>query len=258
MKKVEFIPAPRETAGQFAVRCAAAQQAHTLVQGPLVESAARKPALDRIERTYGVRPEGVPVYASRQGLRPWQGGMSWILELEKPPTTVATIQVRDSCLGYSREELLSHEYAHAARVAYNEPRYEEYFAYHLSQSRFRRIFGPAFESQNDAYAVLISWLVGALGSFFSLWFWVPALMLLVYGLGRLVVRHRKLNRCVEKIKEIFPANNAWAVAFRLTDREVDLFASWQAVDIRAYISRSVKKSLRWSAIQASLGGVTKV
>lgn len=56
---------------------------------------------------------------------------------------------------YRRDELLSHELCHIARMPLADKLYEEFFAYRLSPSGFRRYFGSCFRTQADSIIFIL-------------------------------------------------------------------------------------------------------
>jgi len=71
-------------------------------------------------------PHFLPVFYSNRSLAPWQGAVSWIEN-----SRIRSIQLREgfrkgSYLGNSREEILAHEFVHAARSAFNDSHFEEF------------------------------------------------------------------------------------------------------------------------------------
>jgi len=66
-------------------------------------------------------------------------------------------------LFYRRDELLSHELCHVARLPIEERSFEELFAYRMSPSGFRRYMGNCFQYQIDAILFIVPFflLLGA-------------------------------------------------------------------------------------------------
>ena len=90
---------------------------------------------------------------SNERLAPWHGGCAWIFQFAEGLPTAALIQLRQvfsrqpTFLGiYHRDELLTHELVHVGRMKFEEPRFEELFAYETSTSAFRRWFGPLIQA----------------------------------------------------------------------------------------------------------------
>lgn len=259
MSDIEFVAGPEETEPQYRARIRVSRELRArlpqaeeplpFLGGEELGQGTCGEALAAVEKAYGVRPAWVPVYVSSQGLSLWQGGASWILQLAEPDVPVVVIQLRRRLWGlYSRQELLQHELVHAGRVAFEEPAFEEFFAYRLSNSRLRRFLGPVFQTPNEALVFLGALLVGAaLGAFYPL-AWLVPVAFTCWGLMRLSKRHRELRACVNRLEESFPGCRAWWVAYRLTDAEIQRFARSSGEELRRYVGGQT--SLRWRQILA--------
>lgn len=190
-----LIPGPSEDKDAFLARVQAAQ--------PVSEGAVE---------LYGISPDWVEVIESNQGLMPWHGA---VMMTDGSKTA---LQVRRQLpWGYDREELVAHELAHVGRCAFDEPLFEEFFAYRLSKKRWRRILGPVITRPREVWLLMAAMLVGP---------WVPIIpcTALVVGFTRLARRHWQLRRCVRWLYSKV-GSRAWAVAYRLTDREIVLAAA---------------------------------
>ncbi len=209
-----LIPGPNENEEDFRNRVLAAQQ----LSSGVVE-------------LYNISPDWVEVIESDRGLMPWHGAVMMT------DGSKAALQVRRRLpWGYDRAELIAHELAHAGRCAFDEPLFEEFFAYQLSKRRWRRILGPIICRPWEVWTLMGAMLAGA---------WLPAipLALVVIGFTRLGWRHRQLRRCVRWLYSKV-GSRAWSVAYRLTDREV----------VAAARSRlKGDGSLRWQMLRSVYG-----
>lgn len=218
-----------------------------------------------LEQTYDIAPTWIPVFFSNYRLPFWHGGCAWIFQVAEDSPTAALIQMRQklrnggSYLGmYSRDELLSHELTHVARMAYQEQKYEEVLAYRTSNSRFRRWFGPIIQSSGESVIfVLLLFVIIVFDVFLvamqheaayrmALWLKLIPLAMIAFGLYRLRKTQRALDRCVERLGG---NQRAWQIAFRLTDAEIQAFGTMSTEAIRQYASEAAKKELRWQVIE---------
>lgn len=105
---------------------------------------------------------------------PLWGGCAVFLPAEK----ITVFMIRESFklkkkwFIYHRDELLSHELCHVARMPVGDRFYDEFFAYRTAKSAFRRYFGSAFRSKWDSIffilPVFILLVARVLETFFSL------------------------------------------------------------------------------------------
>lgn len=269
-----FIPGPAETETAFKERVqlclhfqAELKKELELATSPLpfsqdnaIPEENLKKALDKLETIYGTRPYWVPAFYNSQGLVFWQGGGTWIIELENASHPVTLFQLHEAFkkkatyLGlYSRDELLAHEYCHAARMAFEEPAFEEIFSYTLSESVFRQYLGPLVSNSRDVWiflgtllaSVFTPLLYPALGSYTLL----APLTLIFLGLSRRYRRQKQLSRCLAKLAKVLPRKQeALAAAFRLTDKEIMSFSRWSEKQIRTYAETERLNSPRWRAL----------
>ena len=156
---------------------------------------------------------------------------------------------------YNRDELLSHELCHIARIALNSTKYEEIFAYQTSTSFFRRLMGGIFLSQTDSFLFLGSVFLFLIGQILRT-FWLPSMPFFIFGclpiisVSWLGIRYArilsKFKTARMKLEKRF-CGKALAVLFRCTDAEIDEIASTN--DVNAYIDS--KNSLNWKMMRES-------
>lgn len=232
-----FIPGPKEAEEAFFQRVEAVKKAFSHLDCPLPSSHWDWVRL-HLNKIFDFAPECLPAFYSNRSLAPWQGAASWIEE-----GGAVSIQLREqfrkgSYLGiYQREEILAHEAVHAARAAFREGKYEEFFAYMTSETRWRRVLGPLVTRPWEVWPFLGFSLFGPFweGAFLAAALWLGI------GFWRLSVRHRKLGKAANRLwektrnKEIVRA-----VLFRLTDEEIENLAKGKEVG---------DHSLRWRAIR---------
>lgn len=205
----------------------------------------------------------VPLIYSNRKLALWHGGCAWIFQQREDTPLGAFFQLRrvfqrkETFLGiYHKNVILAHEAVHAARMAFEEPKFEEFFAYKTSLNRFQKYFGPlAASSKETALFVFILFLLFLFDCMY-LWFGRFSSILLgmhliplgmaVAALGRLWVRHRQLDRCIKQLSTLteYPV----AVACRLTDAEIIEFGGLDSQRLSQRIQELAVDSLRWQVI----------
>lgn len=222
-------------------------------------------------KEFDIAPKWIPIFFSDYRLPFWHGGCAWIFQISEDKPTAALIQLRQkfrsssSYLGiYSREELLTHELVHVGRMMYQEPKFEEIFAYNTSKNSFRRTFGAIIQSSMESVIfVLLLGLIVVFDVFlvamqrvdaYLLAFWlklIPAAFIAV-GLIRLFHRQRTLRSCIDNLQEITGSvDKAKAIAFRLADKEISAFSSSSPEEILSYIDAQAPKELRWRLIRCA-------
>ncbi len=173
-----LFPGPQETEDDYSNRAAYALSLKNLLGTelgnaipfsgmPFAEEERLLTPLKITEKFDGIAPSWVPVIFSNYHLKPWQGGCAWIFQLTEDSPKASLIQLRkqfrdkDHYLKiYNKDELLAHEFSHAGRLAYEEAKFEEFFAYRTSSSWFRKIFGPIVKSSTESLMFLIVLFVG--------------------------------------------------------------------------------------------------
>lgn len=222
-------------------------------------------ASDLTKYHYGMHANWVLTFFSNYQLSPWHAGCAWIFQLDALSPTAAFLQLRSnfrqnkSYLGiYNRSELISHELAHVGRMMYNEPKYEEILAYSSSPARLRRFFGPIIQSSKESlffiFVLLATLMIHlALFSESSIFashpvFWLPFLpvALILFAFVRLVLKQMNYKRCLKKLTDFFQnEQTAKHLIYRLTDKEIDLFAKSNPAKIRDYVQSEQTHFFRW-------------
>jgi hypothetical protein len=234
-----FIPGPLETESSFLKRVE--QMKKRFQEEKDLSRADFEWVRCHIQELFDFKPHFFPLIYSNDSLPFWQGGATWIEE-----GNVITVQLRKgfqkgSYLGYSRDELVSHEWVHAARAAFNEDRFEEFFAYLASEKWWRRAVGPIIRRPWEAWPFLIGLSLGL----FSPWGILASTLWMIGGLIRLIRGHRTLRKASNALMSLVQDKKiARAILFRLTDQEISLFA--KGIDVISY-GRN-QKELRWQVI----------
>lgn len=222
-----------------------------------------EPARTLTRHLFDFSSDWIVAHYSNQNLPFFQGAATWLFE--KKGMQIPLIQLKTKLESgplykiYRKEEVLAHECAHAARMAFQDSKFEELFAYKTSGSFLRRWAGPIFQKSWESTLffifLVIPFFVQALFLFiepFPYWWailFLPWAYLLFLG-TRLTYLQIKLHQCLEKIKKTV-ANPAEALpfAFRLTDEEILHFANSSPEAIKAYAKD--QKSLRWRLLTST-------
>jgi len=215
------------------------------------------------ESLYGIRPEWIQMIFSNKKLAPWHGGCAWIVQSEENASPVAFLQLRKAFYRssqylhlYHRRELITHELAHIGRMTFEEPKFEEILAYRSSPSSFRRYFGPIIQSTKEVFVFFVVLLLTLLLNiaFIDHFPWILLSQLAPIGLvalacGRLWVRQSQFRRCLVHLRDLVnDKQRANAIIYRLTDKEIQLFATLSAHDIKMYAEKEAQHSFRWRVI----------
>ena len=253
-----FIPGPAEGEQAFLARVSELEHLPHIHDEPLTD-ADWKGARALTRRLFDFSVKWVPAFYSDRGLPFWQGAAVWISTNSHPVIQLKKAFRKGSYLGfYPREEVLAHEAAHAARLGFNEPRFEEILAYSTSKSPWRRWLGPLFRHSWESYFFVILLLL-PLGvqvarlfyensALLECLFYVPWAFALAM-ICRLSYHQRLLLRTLRHIAPLLKdPKQALAVSFRLTDQEITTFSALAAEDIRAYLEQ--RDSLRLRVVRS--------
>lgn len=217
---------------------------------------------------FDVDMQWIPLFFSNQKLALWHGGCAWIFQEKEDTPTAAVLQMRKSWYnkkwgwaGYTRRELVGHELAHAGRMMFEEPQFEEILAYQTSPSIFRRWFGPVIQSSKEAMAFFLSLFLILLIDFIIvisgqedlylsfMWLKLLPVGMILYGLYRLWKKQNILQRCFNQLNDLLKnSQKTKAVIYRLTDSEIYSFAALSPDRIKEYANLEANQSLRWRLI----------
>ena len=205
---------------------------------------------------YGFSPDWVEVSYSDRGIHFWEAGCSWIDERVNPPAI--GIQLRNHFAThdllynlYSKEEVLLHEYVHAARFLLCDSKYDEHFCYYTSYSKgflrtFRALVGPLFQNWYEVAVLLIVLLLPAFAVALS----YEALVPLLFGLqgvvmsllvGRLIWRWKTWFSCKKRLSWF--SKKPLHLMIRLTDAELEKIASLSKEQLSRWLE--AKSDWRW-------------
>lgn len=256
-----WIPGPAESEEDFLKRIQTLQ--HFFAHPPrtigeiISEHEWQKPR-EITKELFDFSPDWVISFYSNQQLSFFQAAATWIFE--KLSIKIPLIQLREKLkreklLGmYQKEEILAHEALHAARMAYDEPKFEEIFAYMTSPSRFRRFLGPLFRRSCEAWILLLSLFFGLamhvmieVGNLFQekcIFIFLPPLLIFSYFFGRLLISRAQLSQCFCKLKNLIEIKQARSVLVRLTDAEIIKFSHSTEEEITNYFRKHTINNLR--------------
>ena len=277
-----LIPGPQETYPAFVERVQACQTLRDTIEDELqgcvpfaAEDTSQEdvvhPGLAAARKVYGMAPAWIPIFFSNYKLAPWHGGCAWIFQVKKESPPMALLQLRrifrsqSQYLGlYERDELISHECSHVGRMAYQEPLFEEIFAYQSSQSGVRRFLGPLLRNSLEAlllvglffFVFLIDAfalsLYGLNAYWQSMWWKLLPCGYLAYLLIRLTWRQRQFNATLQRLRgALFDSKHALFVAYRMSDAEILRFQELEPKQIRQLVEEYAENSLRWRIIKSA-------
>jgi hypothetical protein len=211
-------------------------------------------------------PIDLTLFYSDKKLSFFQGAATWIVELQDK-LKIPILQFRKKLHRstylkiYTLDELLAHEAIHCARVAFDEPKYEEIFAYMSSSSMLRKHLGPIVNNTKEViifFSNLFFYLLFQIFYTFTLYrpfiyisscFGVILFSYLSLGLFRLFLKKIKLKKTFKKLLKVLKdKKKARAVLFRLTDKEIENFSKLKKEDILLYLQKNEEKSLRLKVI----------
>ncbi|MCQ2378238.1 MAG: hypothetical protein MJ016_03375 [Victivallaceae bacterium] len=165
---------------------------------------------------------------------------------------------RKKWLVFRRDELLAHELCHLAREAVGDEELEEFFAYRISFSAFRRTVADALSTERDVFFFLVA-LFLLLGASAVKAFLFPGLpitlfyLLLAGVISALALRTWRRNKTVgnaAKNLTRFGILMPFAVLFRSNVREIREIAGMKRKSQwHRFLAQKEKTSLRWLVIK---------
>jgi hypothetical protein len=191
-----LIPGPDESEEQFYRRVG---------NSPPLDLPVWEEASATTRTLFGFAIDWVPLTYSTKNLSLWEGGATWIDEKDLPAIQLKPQFQKGSFLGYKRSEVLSHEALHAARMRFDQPKFEEMLAYATSPHRWKRLLGPVFSRRWVFPLLLVSLFAGLFYPY------VSCVVMAVVAVA-LVRVHWQLRRCLT----VFPRS----VVVCMTDGEI--------------------------------------
>lgn len=217
-------------------------------------------AAEKTSSAYGFSIKWVPGFFLSKGLGLLWGGCA--ISFHDSPFTIFLIRAnfakKKRWLFYRREELLSHEICHIARMPIRDRPYEELFAYRISPSRLRRYLGNCFQTQYDAiffimpiFVLLFIQIVITFGlANIPIYpFWILAAAYPIFLLARNQY-HRNIISRAEKSLQSAGIKMAQAVLFRCNSEEISTIAAFgkNPEAFRKWSAEKAGSELRWKII----------
>ena len=210
--KQGLIPGPKETEAGFLKRVQSCQVCTSSLRQEL----------------FGFSINWVPVTVSNKNLLPWEGAAIWICEEGPPQIQLREHFFKTKLFQKDREEFLSHEAVHAARMVFDEPQFEEILAYQTSKNRFRKFWGPLFRSPKESLLFMSVLALSLTCGWFLPWqIYLLPLSILAYFIVRLVRFQRIFVQCLKKTSLPF--------MLCLSDKEIKMFSQLSQEEIEAYV-----------------------
>jgi len=219
-------------------------------------------ALDEAAETtmdaYGFAIDWVPGFFLSKGLGPLWGGCAVSFSDDPLPVFLirAVFAEKKKWLFYSRDELLAHELCHVARTPLRDAKYEETFAYRISNSPFRAYVGGCFERQHDAFLFLAPFFLLLAAQTAKLYFgmsWIPiplfwtlvALTPALFLLKNHLTRKKLFN--AEKALENAETAKPFHILFRSTAKEIAEIAALRndPEELKRWLDRKADSEPRW-------------
>lgn len=247
-----FIPGPTETKEEFEKRVAYCNSLRsTLIEGEGIPVQEQQQCLSEAAQNsvYGINPSWIPLVYSNHKLAPWHGGCAWIFQMDDQAPLGAFMQLRkpfrfkSSYLSYSRNELLAHEVCHIARMAFEEPVFEEHLAYRTGAISWRKWLGPIIRNSVESMFFFLSLALIAGAYLFALFVdmhvlpYIPYLYLLSFlligfGLWRLRREHHTYEQTLHTLRSL--TNQPEQMMLWLTDQEIQEFGKKTAQEVVDY------------------------
>jgi len=210
-----------------------------------------------LKRLFDFSPDWLPAFYQSKGLAFWHGAMTWIFTSQEKKAKFALLQFRASLkkgsyLGfYQLDEMMAHEAVHAARMAFEEPVYEELFSYLTSSRRLGRVLGPIVKRRYEMTLFILFLSTGLLFQFLE--FFLAAKLLytctwgwLLLGCSRLFKVHRSFNKAHKNLFSLVK-ERTFFVLLRLSDQEIRHFSKISSQEILQFSEK--ESSLRWRLLR---------
>lgn len=284
--KQGLIPGPIETEEEFETRVAyCLELKNTLAKSTELDISFKiedektkhllQEAFPLTEKLYGIAPDWVPLFFSNKKLAPWHGGCTWMFQLTENSPTACFLQLRSHFYYaqtflkiYDRTELIAHELAHVGRMTYQEPKFEEFFAYQSAssscRSSWRKVFGPMIEHPRESllFVLFLTLMIGVDGAslFFSietlsLGLWIKGFFFtwIACGFIRLFFRHKTYSQALFSLQKLYGEERGRHLLYRLSDSEIKQFSCFSSEQIKNFIDNASKKTFRWLFLKTVYG-----
>ncbi len=245
-----FIPGPNEAEEAYLERIRATREFFEQQEGVFPSHYWQWPA-EQLRSLFDFSPRWCAASYSTKGLAPWQAAATWI-DVKR----IYLIQLRPSrwvSWMVDRNEILAHEAAHAARSAFDESKFEEFFAYLTSSSKWRRVIGPLFRKPIETTFLVGLFAAGTLTQMLEIFtelvlfsqIWLFAAFALCSGWSLRLMRARmQMERAAKRILPFLrDPVKVRSVLFRMTDEEIERLAKNMPFEPGS--------DLRWQLIKAA-------
>lgn len=210
-----------------------------------------KASRDLLSEQYDFAPDWIVAHFGNAKLPFFQAGATWISEKNSLRIPLVQLKARYREKPVALTEILAHEAVHAARMQFDEPRFEELLAYQTSRFSWRRLLGGLFMRSWES--ILFLWLLllpfvvelsltfSPEGGNWEIFFWTPWVYL-AYLLGRNLLNWGTLALARRRLIREYPhLEKPWAVLARLTDEEI-----WSLVwSASKWEKKDLRKQLIW-------------
>jgi len=230
--RMGFLPGPEENEEQFLRRV---ERTKEFSQG---KEKISLPLAKKVQDLFHITPQDFVRCFDNKKLSFWEGGATFFYE-DIP--LIRLSKKKWLSFLYPIEEIASHELIHAIRAAFQESRFEEFFAYLTSKRSYRRYFGPLFSHTLEPW-VLIFALFLTIALFNPLFLSLT----LLFFLFRLFLRQRIFHNCLKRLKN---TKNPLSIALCLTDKEILHFAKQSQEKIKQLLQGNQDLSPRWRLIR---------
>lgn len=234
-----FFPGPKETQASFLLRVEKEKKRYEALFSERIPASDWEWAKAHLMEIFDFRPECVAAIYSNHSLMPWQAAAVWIEQTGATKVQLRTSLRKGSMFWglYEREEILAHEAVHAARAAFSEDRWEEFFAFMTSRSKWRRVIGPILQKPWEVWPFLISCFIGLVSPFGYL---VAAIWAFA-GFVRLAASHKILKQAAGHLSNrVKDPRKVRAVLVRLSGAEILALSRGQVIG---------DDSFRWNMIR---------
>ncbi len=233
-----FIPGPGEKELAFLNRVKQTKEAFFKLGEGSIPPAHYAFVKEKLGRLFGFSPDSLPAFYSNRALTPWQGAAVWVENGQVIAIQLRKAFAKGSFLGiYRRSEILSHEAVHAARSAFPNDPWEEFFAFMTSDSKWRQVLGPIVQRPFEVWPFFLF----SVGGVICPPFFLGAAVWLLLGLSRLIRFHWILRKASETLlKKGYGEETVRSVLLCLEDSEIRLLAKEAPL--------SEKPSLRWRLV----------
>lgn len=218
-------------------------------------------AAEITEKAYSFRVDWVPGFFLSESLSFLWGGCA----ISFPEESYSIFLIRSSFARmkrwfiYRRDELLSHELCHAARMPIGDRFFEEHFAYRISFSRLRRYMGNWFQYKYDSIffilPVFLLLAVQIINTFTSFEIPVYPFWILAFAYPFFLLSRNQLCRnCCKRAEHILSGagiSNPYAVLFRCTKNEIFEISRLKGNNngLKDFVKNKCANDLRWKIIR---------